>query len=757
MITNIKQKNPTTTATIPSIPTETTTDVKQEEVKELIQLDSLIILNNIIDTITEADLNNPDTLSQDIKNLLPDIPDSTINTVSHIIDNEVKKKETNTSIDADLDALSDVINAGNIDTTKLDNLDKTIAKSIEENWSTQVLPKTKNIDPSLLQTLNKVPKLNPILKPKGFQRGTVNKCYLHSFLHMLLNNKRFCYKVLQTEDTSNPNLNSFKSLINKYWNPSEEISSDDYAFITEKHNTLKQGNQEDVYFLFQILTYDFGLERSIFEPIFYFNKTEHLITLFKTKSHTNANIVEHALCLDIPLDNNNVIQPNTTEANIFQRMVEYYFRYSLRGLIDNYILNQMTYFDKNIQFNKSLIIRIGRNKYENPTEKYTDNILFPTIFINYELKGFIVHSGVGSKSGHYVYYGKNEIDQKWYYYNDSRAEVEPNFEQYLKQAYLLYYEQFQVSTKYLDNPLVLSKHIENVSDQTDYPSKIFDFYGSIGCLEDGTKIIQTGKDGNDAFKDETNNDVLSVDKTKLKQCIEYVETNPGTINQDQILINLSSPDFTQILQDNYNEYHKKEQERSAKIKLTYQTNNPINKPTITDKTMFNSSDYIKKNAIDKKNSEDIVFLLLSDNNTLTLIEINEILKKYAKQEIDKPKYDEIIQILNLGNIFLNQTKTNISNISKKSENQGIDIELLTSLILDSSLTFKQSKEYIPTLTNKIYDDVYYSLYGTKNSSSGGSSKTKSKTNTKSKSKSKSNKYKSIKRNRLYKKNKSLRK
>ena len=524
--------------------------------------------------------------------------------------------------------------------------------------------------------------LDKIPVPKGFQRGTVNKCYLHSLLHMLLNNKRFCEKVLLSEEVTESIL-GFKALIIKYWDPKPEITSDDYAFIAEEHATLRNGRQEDVYDFFQILIKDFGLEDYIFKPVFYFQHTEHLITLINQPSEKNE--YECALCLDMPLDDDNEKQLDLNEKNLFNRMVEYYFRYSLRAPVENHKLNQMKYYDTNISFNQSLIIRIGKNKHNNPLEKYEDEIIFPDQFMNYELKGFIVHLGGGISSGHYVYYGKN--NDEWWSYNDSittklgKDKRPPE----LKKAYLLYYEKDSTTTT-----TTTTNVIENI-DQKDYPSKIFDFHGSIGLYND-KQVIQAGDQKTDNFIDASNNQVVIPDKTKITSLnIDMAKIADAAI-QDHIFKQLP-PSFVQIVNDKYAKYEKKRIEIRNKIAKLMKPKTPVKKTKLEINSL--------------KSSEDTVYQLLSEDDTLTFENTNKLLTYNRKPVIDQEMYDKIKTTLNSTK---EDDKISLDQTIAKYKDIDLDIEGLTNLIRNAPpATFEFYSEAFPTLSKQIYDSIVKEL------------------------------------------------
>ena len=76
-----------------------------------------------------------------------------------------------------------------------------------------------------------------------------------------------------------------------------------------------------------------------------------------------------------------------------------------------------------IQYPKYLIITLKR--YTNSNTKidlpvYINNNIKLSIDSNYELRGFIYHSGI-TNGGHYVYYGKRA--DNWYLFNDSNISI----------------------------------------------------------------------------------------------------------------------------------------------------------------------------------------------------------------------------------------------------------------------------------------------------------------------------------------------
>ncbi len=92
---------------------------------------------------------------------------------------------------------------------------------------------------------------------------------------------------------------------------------------------------------------------------------------------------------------------------------------------------------KIINYPKYLIITLKRytnnnNKIDTPIDM-DHNLNMNNI--NYELRGFIYHSGI-TNGGHYVYYGKR--DNEWYLFNDSQvSKVELN--NVIKYGYIYLY------------------------------------------------------------------------------------------------------------------------------------------------------------------------------------------------------------------------------------------------------------------------------------------------------------------------------
>jgi len=100
-----------------------------------------------------------------------------------------------------------------------------------------------------------------------------------------------------------------------------------------------------------------------------------------------------------------------------------------------------------------LIIQFKRFKQvQNSITKNQEEIKFPLEFNlkNYtkndndelfSLKSVINHEGHNTAYGHYTTYAKNELDNKWYYFNDENVCEETNLDLIFDEdAYILFYE-----------------------------------------------------------------------------------------------------------------------------------------------------------------------------------------------------------------------------------------------------------------------------------------------------------------------------
>ena len=522
---------------------------------------------------------------------------------------------------------------------------------------------------TLILDNDNVPEL-PEVKPKRGFGGEdlafmVNKCYLHSVLQMLLDNKRFCYEILKQNilqvNPQNERLVGFKTLITSYCSNGDNIIDGTiidgtiYEFLfnpsqpdvitglktAELDTILDSSDQQDARELINLFdTPEFF--RDSLQKIYGFENKYQLCKIAGSSPHCNE-LTEPKSCylsLKLPPPNKDINEYQ------FEELLDLYFEPELLE-IDHTNMNSMKYNKVDVLYgglNKSLLIQLNRSYVAvdsyNIFTKNKTQVLFPDIFLDYKLKGFIAHFGDSYNSGgHYVYVSVS--NNGWTVYSDSTVTVLTNDGKldYKTAAYILYYEKFNLFDP--DNPGVTLYEL----DQSGYDNKIFEYEGSIGCLSDGKQIIVQVK--------QPNGGPVQVEYLGENEVAITPQPDIKTIKFcDNLDLNSVFSTFqTRLLQlmVNQGEVTYGIRDRAAQIYTNSNTQ-------VLSSNIFDIQDI---------SSSDIAFNILMITPNETFENINTQLNDKKKGSISQTNFDNIIQIVNASIAKKEATKKTVDDQIKK--------------------------------------------------------------------------------------------
>ena len=258
-----------------------------------------------------------------------------------------------------------------------------------------------------------------------------NTCYLNSALQFLFNIDSIIYLIINTSNTY-PNFNMLKNFILEYKNNNNKVLNPvkikDLISLYQK-NFIGFNQNDSSEFLIYLLDFindntDKKLNNCIGIQINIDIKCKRMACL-KSNNHFEN---EKFLFLDL---NDNL--DNSYRQYKSNEILKDDNEYSCEHCNKKSIARRKTQINK---WPKDLIIILKR--FDNKLRKLNNDIDIPFNWRhNYELKGFILHSG-GLSSGHYVYYG--EKDSNWYLFNDSSINIINNIKEILKKSYILHYK-----------------------------------------------------------------------------------------------------------------------------------------------------------------------------------------------------------------------------------------------------------------------------------------------------------------------------
>lgn len=323
-----------------------------------------------------------------------------------------------------------------------------------------------------------------------------NGCYINCVLQMLLQNKYFCHEILYIKkmfpnNTEKNAIEALHELIRRYY--TETTSKLVIKFNKESSDNVEKyiadvyhydGTQQSAYdqYISQFESIDKIKNActndnniSFFDNIFMYMFKKRVC---KECSDCTMLFERHSI-ISVPIEMSiqNHEDTENIKLNSLENCLGYFFdgRATAEKMQCTYCKNSI-YNDTKIEvlkYPRYFYVDLKRNKFVNikdlplqaienwslPTLrsgeflniKLTDPVTIPfDLTINneqnkyktniYKLKGFIQHSGLAEGGGHYVYYGLNDNDNKWYVYNDSTVNRVDDVNDVLNISNIYYYE-----------------------------------------------------------------------------------------------------------------------------------------------------------------------------------------------------------------------------------------------------------------------------------------------------------------------------
>jgi ubiquitin carboxyl-terminal hydrolase 36/42 len=262
-----------------------------------------------------------------------------------------------------------------------------------------------------------------------------NTCYMNSCIQILVHNTDLC-KLIETNQHKSNKLKPISDLIDNYHNPTVNnvINPIQIKKLLESKNSDFRGfNQHDAGdCLMTLLDYikDELKTLELFEI-----KTKYVYKCKLAKCLNKSEKIETNPMLILPM--------KETDKTLDDCYRNYKVHEKLEG--ENMYFcekcNKKRIGTKRItiaEWPTNLLIWLKR--FNNNLKKLEQDVNIPLLWRhNYELKGFICHTGNSIKHGHYVAFYK--INKVWKYFNDSSVNniSENELSKYLNFAYILYY------------------------------------------------------------------------------------------------------------------------------------------------------------------------------------------------------------------------------------------------------------------------------------------------------------------------------
>jgi ubiquitin C-terminal hydrolase len=268
-----------------------------------------------------------------------------------------------------------------------------------------------------------------------------NTCYLNSALQMLLLNHDFCNLILNYNGGTSQILNNISNfIINYYKNNDSSISPNIIKNIIESKYRMFHGfEQHDAYeclfCLFNIINDEINNINKNYNlyNVYGFDLESKVACKLKECNHNNIKI-DKELILNLTIEN--TLKKSFLGFTSKELLIDEYKcdKCNIKSIVSKK-LNILSY-------PKNLLICLKRFDYNNNRGYKINNSIeipleIPMLFNKYKLQGAIIHSG-SYYSGHYIYIGN--INNTWYLFNDNIVNEIHDLNNYLPNAYCLYYK-----------------------------------------------------------------------------------------------------------------------------------------------------------------------------------------------------------------------------------------------------------------------------------------------------------------------------
>lgn len=257
-----------------------------------------------------------------------------------------------------------------------------VKKGVSKNHATSTSPQVKNnlkrksTDDVNLKLCKSTKKLKITNKTNGYGiYNRNNNCYMNALLQLLYN------------------INDFRNWILNFKSSSKNSNAQEINAMHHLFNHISGEKRLDLKILTGYLKI-LGHENSEEDPQEYIQlKWSKILNLFIDKKFKNVN------------QNSNYIFTNPLCISDVNK--------NLPNLIPHTVGNQFVLLLKRTLFDGDL------KKDTSPLNNVKENLLSPDGKHKYKITGAIVHSGKNIFDGHYYFYGYNNLENKWYVYNDS--------------------------------------------------------------------------------------------------------------------------------------------------------------------------------------------------------------------------------------------------------------------------------------------------------------------------------------------------